>query len=383
MKQWKIPLYRIHTSVDDVKSVSNIVSRDMGWAIGPEIEEFEEKLAKYVKSGYCVSFNSGTSAQHASLLALGIKFKDEVIVPSFTFISTANSVLMANGKPVFSDIEENSLGLDPELIKKNISQYTKAIMPVHYAGGACRIKEICELTHKKKIHVIEDAAESLGCKIGKKKIGTFGSMGIFSFAGNKVLTTGEGGAVVTNSKKLYEKLKLIRSHGRLDKKNYFQSNLKSNYITLGYNWRMSSMTAALAKSQLKRLDKMIQMRRKNAIFLSSKLKEFEEVIVPMESGYKHVFQLYSIRLKNKKVRNALMEFLSQNGIMSKIYFEPVHKTPFYTKLGYSKINLPVTKKVSEQILSLPMFPDIKTRELKLIVETIGEFIKNSNITSSF
>lgn len=139
---------------------------------------------------------------------------------------------------------------------------------------------------------------------------------------------------------------------------------------------MSSITAALARSQLKRLDKMIQMRQKNAMYLSSKLQKFEGIMIPVENGYKHVFQLYSIRLKNRKTRNALMKFLSQNGIMSKIYFEPVHKTQFYTKLGYSKINLPVTEKVSEQILSLPMFPDMKTWELKLIVETIEEFMKN-------
>ena len=251
-------------------------------------------------------------------------------------------------------------------------------MPIHYAGGACKISDICQLAERKKIPVIEDAAESLGCKIGKKMIGTFGSMGIFSFAGNKILTSGEGGAVVTNSKKLYEKLKLIRSHGRLDKENYFQSNVKSNYIALGYNWRMSSVTAALAKSQLKRLNNMIQMRRKNASYLSLKLQEFEDVMVPTENGYKHVFQLYSIRLKNKKIRNNLMKFLSENRIMSKIYFEPVHKTPFYTKLGYSKMNLPVTQKISEQILSLPMFPDMKMNELKLIVETIEEFVKKSN-----
>lgn len=377
MTQWKIPLYRIHTSPNDVKFVSKILNRNMGWAIGPEIEEFEENLSKYVKSDYCVAFNSGTSAQHASLLAAGIKFSDKVIVPSFTFISTANSVLMVNGKPVFSDIEEDSLGLDPESIKKSISYHCKAIMPIHYAGGACKIKEICDIAEKQKIPVIEDAAESLGSEIGKKKIGTFGTMGIFSFAGNKVMTTGEGGAIVTNSKKLFERLKLIRSHGRLDKENYFQSNLKSNYVTLGYNWRISSITAALAISQLKRLDKMIQMRRKNASYLSSKLRNLEEIIVPTENGYKHVFQLYSIRLKNKKTRDSLMKFLSQHGIMSKIYFEPIHKTPFYKKLGYSKINLPITNKISEQILSLPMFPNMKKYELKLITEIIKDFMSKN------
>lgn len=375
MTKWKIPLYRVFTDKDDISSTNKVIKRGMSWAIGPEIEEFESKLAKYVGSDYCVAFNSGTSAQHASLLALGIKSGDSVIVPSFTFISTSNSVLMVNAKPVFSDIEEETLGLDPTLIQKSIIKGTKAIMPIHYAGSACKIKEICELANRKKLHVIEDAAESLGSEIGKKKIGTFGSMGIFSFAGNKVLTTGEGGAIVTNSKNLYEKLKLIRSHGRQEIENYFQSNKKPDYVELGYNWRMSSVTAALGISQLKKLDKMIIMRRKNANYLSSKLKHFDSVKIPEEHGFKHVYQLYSILLENKKMKDNLMKFLSENGIMSKVYFDPVHKTLFYKKLGYSKDKLPITEKVSEQILSLPMFPTMQRNELQLIVETIEEFMK--------
>jgi perosamine synthetase len=378
MTKWKIPLYRVFTDKDDISSTNQVIKRGMSWAIGPEIEEFESKLAKYVGSDYCVAFNSGTSAQHASLLALGIKSGDNVIVPSFTFVSTSNSVLMVNAKPIFSDIEEETLGLDPTLIQKSVTNKTKAIMPIHYAGAACKIDEICELAHRKKLHVIEDAAESLGSEIGKKKIGTFGSMGIFSFAGNKVLTTGEGGAIVTNSKSLYEKLKLIRSHGRLEVENYFQSTKKPDYVTLGYNWRMSSVTAALGISQLKKLDKMILMRRKNANYLSSKLKHFDSIKVPEEYGFKHVYQLYSIRVENKKMRDNLMRFLSDNGIMSKVYFDPVHKTLFYKKLGYSKDKLPITEKVSEQILSLPMFPTMKRSELQLIVETIEKFMKKFN-----
>ena len=378
MSDWKIPLYKIQTDEQDLKQVTQVIKRGMDWAIGPEILNFEHALANYVNCDYCVVFNSGTSAQHASLLAIGINPGERVIVPSFTFISTANSVLMVNGKPDFSDIEEITLGLDPLSVEKTITKKTKVIMPIHYAGAACKIKEICELADEKKITVIEDAAESLGSEINKKKIGTFASMGIFSFAGNKVLTTGEGGAVVTNSKNLFEKLKLIRSHGRRESENYFQSNIKPNYVSLGYNWRMSSITAALGMSQLTKLDKLISMRRKNAMYLSSKLKNFQDISVPQEHGYKHVYQLYSIRLKNKKTRDNLMKFLSQKGIMSKIYFDPVHKTPYYKKLGYSKINLPVTQKISEQILSLPMYPDLKREEMDYVCDSIKEFFRNTS-----
>lgn len=377
MTKWKIPMYRVFSDNDDISSVSKVIERKMSWAIGPEIEEFELKLAKYVGCDYALAFNSGTSAQHASLLALNIKPEKKVIVPSFTFISTANSVLMVNATPTFADIEEETYGLDPSNLKNLINNDVKAIMPIHYGGGACKIEEICDIAKRKKLDVIEDAAESLGTLTNKKMVGTFGSMAIFSFAGNKVLTTGEGGAIVTNSKALFEKLKLIRSHGRLENENYFQSNKKPDYVTLGYNWRMSSITAALALSQLKKLNKMISMRRKNANYLSSKLKHFEEIIVPKEHNFKHAYQLYSIRLKNQQLRDGLMNHLTKNGIMSKIYFEPVHKTEFYKKLGYSNQKLPVTEKISQQILSLPIFPSMKSFELKIISDTIQEFMNKN------
>ena len=378
MTNWKVPMYRVFVDESDISYASKVIKRGMSWAIGPEIEEFESKLAKYVGCDYCVAFNSGTSAQHASLLALDIKPRQKVVVPSFTFISTVNSVLMVNAKPIFGDIEEESYGLDPDSLEKTITNNTKAIMPIHYGGGACKIEEISDIAKRKKIPLIEDAAESLGTRNGKKMIGSFGSMAILSFAGNKVLTTGEGGAIVTSSKKLYEKLKLIRSHGRLEVGNYFQSNFKPDYVTLGYNWRMSSISAALGLSQLKKLDKMILMRQKNAHYLSSKLKQFEEIKVPQENKFQHVYQLYSIRLKNKKLRDNLMVHLTKNGIMSKIYFDPVLKTEFYKKLGYSNQNLPTTNKVSQQILSLPIFPTMKSSELKLIIDTISKFMgKNS------
>jgi len=373
MDRWKIPMYRILTDKNDISHTSKVIRRGMSWAIGPEIDEFESKLAKYVKSDYCITFNSGTSAQHASLIAAGIREKHRVAVPSFTFISTANSVLMVNAKPVFIDIEEESYGMSPESFQKSVTSNTKAVMPIHYGGGMCRIEEIADIAKRKKILLIEDAAESLGTRTGRRMAGSFGEMAVFSFAGNKVLTTGEGGAVVTNSKKLYEKLKLIRSHGRREIENYFQSNLKPDYISLGYNWRMSSITAALGLSQLGKIGKLISMRQKNARHLSSELEKIG-IHVPKENNFDHVYQIYSVLLASKKKRDGLMNHLTKKGIMSKIYFEPVHKTEFYKKLGYST-NLPLTDKVSQQILSLPIFPDMKKLEIKLIVDSVSEFVK--------
>jgi perosamine synthetase len=348
----------------------------MDWALGPEIEEFEKNLADYVDSKFCISFNSGTSALHASLLSIGLKSNQEIIVPSFTFIATANSILMAGGIPHFVDIEKENLGLDPVQTENSISKNVKAIMPVHYAGLPCKINELRNIADRKKIYLIEDAAESLGSTINKKMTGTFGDLSVLSFAPNKIITTGEGGAVLTNSKTLFEKLKLIRSHGRLETSNYFSSTLKPKYVTLGYNWRMPSMIAALGISQLKRIKKLINMRRKNAQFLSSKLKKFSEITLPTELKHeKHVFQLYSILLSNSHQRNNLMAFLAKKGIMTKVYFEPIHTTQFYKKINFKKSELKNTIEISNRILSLPVYPDLTQNELQYIVDSISNFFK--------
>ena len=377
MVKWKIPLYKINSCLEDVNSVSHVVRRNMDWAIGPEIEKFEKNLASYVGTKFCLSFNSGTSALHASLISIGLKPRHEVLIPSFTFISTANSVLMAGGIPHFVDIEKERLGLDPKQAELSISKNVRAMIPVHYAGLPCKIDELREIADRKKIYLIEDAAESLGSKINKKKTGTFGDLSIFSFAPNKIITTGEGGAVVTNSKKLYEKLKLIRSHGRLESSNYFSSSIKPRYVTLGYNWRMPSMVAALGISQLNRVEKLIAMRRKKAAFLSTKIQKFPGITLPSESkNDRHVFQLYSIMLTNSKIRNNLMNFLAKKGIMTKIYFDPIHKSEFYKKIQYRGSNLQVTEDVSDRTLSLPLYPDLTQKELQYIVDSISKFFKN-------
>jgi len=378
MTDWKIPLYRVFTDKDDLKSISNVLKRGMDWAIGPEIIQFEKSLAEYVGSKFCLSFNSGTSALHASLLAAKINKGNEIITPSFTFIATPNSALMVNAIPKFVDIDMDTLGLDPECVKQNITTKTKAIIPVHYAGLPCKIEEISKIAQKKKIYLIEDAAESLGSHVNKKMTGTFGDIGIFSFAGNKVLTSGEGGAIVTNSKQLFEKLKLIRSHGRKEILAYFSSTSSPDYVSLGYNWRMSSITAALALSQLNKLNKLIKLRRKNAEYLSSNLKKFPEIRVPPEpKGYYHVYQLYSIILENNKIRNNLKEFLTHKGIMSKVFFEPTHLTNFYRKnILKKKLILQNTEKISSCILTIPMFPGLTKQELDYICNSIKEFFEN-------
>ena len=373
---WKIPLYKVSNDSSEIKAISKVIKRGMDWAIGPEIEEFENKLAKYIGTKYCISFNSGTSAGHAALLSYNLKKNDQVLVPSFSFIATANWPLMANCETKFVDIEEQNYGMDPKKIENSISKKTKIIMPIHYAGLPCKINEIKKIAKKNKIVLIEDAAESIGSKINKQNIGTFGELGIFSFAGNKILTSGEGGAIVTNSKEKFDKLKLIRSHGRKSVDNYFSSIQTPKYVELGYNWRMSSITAAICLSQLDKIEKLINSRRQNAKYYQKKLKKFKEIKIHEEPiGYKHVYQLYSIQLPSKKIRDGLSKFLAKKGIMSKVFFAPIHLTDHFSSYKIKQKKMTNTEKISERILSLPMYPDLRKDEINEIVDTISEFFE--------
>jgi dTDP-4-amino-4,6-dideoxygalactose transaminase len=312
---------------------------------------------------------------HAAFLAYGFGPGNEIIVPSFSFISTANSVSFVGAKPVFGDIEENTFGLDPKLIPQLISQKTKAIVPMDYGGISCKINEIQEVAKNNNLVLIEDSAEALGASINGKKVGSTADLSIFSFCGNKVLTTGEGGAIVTNDKTVFEKIKLIRSHGRMDTVRYFDNTEQSQYLELGYNWRMSSITAALGLSQISKLDKLIKMRQENAEYISKALSKFPEIITPSsKNGSEHIYQMYTIRLSNKDVRDKLHDFLTKKLIFSKVYFNPIHLTDFYRNKFGTKVNsLLVTELISQQILTIPLYPNMNLEEKKYLTDSISEF----------
>ena len=378
MESWKIPLYKIYSDDEDVSLITKIIRRGSGWALGPEIEEFEKAISNYVGADYCLTLNSGTSALHASLIAYGFGPNDEVIVPSFSFISTANSVLFVGAKPTFADIEETTFGLDTNSIKSKINKNTKCIIPMDYGGMSCNIFEIKEVARKNNLVLIDDSAESLGSSVNGKKIGSIADLSIFSFCGNKVLTTGEGGAIVTDSKEIYEKIKLIRSHGRVDTVAYFDNSSESQYTYLGYNWRMSTLTAALGISQLQKLDKIIKMRQENAKYLSSRLSKFSQIKVPTPpSGYDHIYQLYTIRISDSKTRDKLHEHLTRKKIFSRVYFSPIHLTQFYKeRFPTDSWVLPVTEKISQQVLTIPLYPNMTLEEKEYLVDSISEFFES-------
>ena len=376
---WIIPLYKIYTDDEDVNLITKIIKRGTKWAIGPEIDELENMIKNFVGVDYCAVLNSGTSALHAIFLAYGLGKGDEIIVPSFSFISTANSVLFVGAQPNFADIEDATFGLDPTLISNKITSNTKAIVPMDYGGLSCKILEIQQVAKHNNLILIDDAAEALGAIVQGKKVGSIADSSIFSFCGNKVLTTGEGGAVVTNSKEIYEKIKLIRSHGRTDTIRYFDNPLEATYATIGYNWRMSSLTAALGISQMAKLDKIIKMRQNNAKYISSRLSKHSEIRVPTSpSGYEHIYQMYTIKLPDKKTRDDLHNHLIKKRIFSKIYFTPIHLTSLYMNtFGTKSGSLPITEKIAEEILTLPIYPNMTSEEKEYLITSVSEYFESN------
>ncbi|KKG72669.1 DegT/DnrJ/EryC1/StrS family aminotransferase [Methanosarcina mazei] len=376
---WKIPLFKVYSDHTDIEYVTRVLERGSNWANGPEIREFEDNISEYIGAKYSVAFNSGTSALHALLLAHDLKPGDEVIVPSFTFISTANAPQFVGSKTVFAEIEDQTYGLDPEDVKEKITPKTKAIMPIHYGGCPCLINELREIADDYKLLLFEDAAESMGAKIKNKYVGTFGNSAMFSFCQNKIISTGEGGAITTDSDEIDKRLKLVVSHGRPESQNYFASAESMDYVALGYNFRMSSLTAALGVAQLKKIDYLIQMRRKNADYMTEKLSNIKQIVCPKPlNEYFPVYQMYTIRVKDG-LRNKLAKHLTDRGIMTKVYFPPVHLTHYYmTNLKFKKGDLPFTEKISEEVLSLPIYPSLKTEEMDYIIESINDFYEGNS-----
>lgn len=372
---WKIPLFKIHWEQDDLNAISNVIKRGTYWTTGPEIEEIENKITKLIGKKYGVSFNSGTSALHAVLLAHKIT-RGEVIVPSFTFISTANAVVLAGAKPVFAEIENETYGLDPEDVKERITSKTKAIIPVHIGGSPCRdIKALKEITEDKNLVLIEDAAESLGSKIDNKMVGSHGHSSMFSFCQNKIVTSGEGGMIVTDLKDIYQKLKLIRSHGRVENKDdYFSSSREMDYIDVGYNYRMSSITAALALTQFNKINKIIKIRREKASYYNDKLSKISSIKTPVEKkNHLHVYQMYTIQSKDNKLRDKIQQSFKNAKIMTKIYFSPIHLKTFYRKkFNYKKGDLPMTEKISGKVITLPLYPGLTKKDMDSIINKIKD-----------
>jgi len=328
---------------------------------GKNVQEFEKLASSYLKSKYVIAVNSGTAALQAALFALNIKTGDEVLLPSFSFVATANAVISVGAKPVFVDILKENYTIDPNDLKKKITKKSKVIIPVHLYGNVAFINTISEIAKKNNLKIIEDAAQSLGSTYKGKHTGTFSEMGCFSLYPGKVMTAGEGGFIATNNNQLKEKLRMIRNHGMLH-----------GYDTriFGLNLRLPEISAAIAKVQIKKLPNFLKKRRKNSKILSELLSNIE-IKIPKERKYEKV-NWYLFTIATKK-RDRLQKKLNSMGIGATTYYPtPIHKTPFYQK----KIKLSNTDWASSHVISLPIHPLVNTKNLEQIAKVIrGELKK--------
>ncbi len=332
-------------------------------AQGPRVKAFEEAFAEMCGVGYAVATSSGTTALHTALLANHISEGDEVITSSFTFIASANSVYYAGGRAVFVDIDPVTFNLDPKLIEKAITKKTKAIMPIDLFGLMCDMDPIMDIAKKHGLLIIEDACQSHGASYKGKKSGSFGT-GVFSLYPTKNMTAAEGGMITTNDAKIAESCRVIRQHGM--RRRYYHDEL-------GFNFRMTDVHAAIGLAQLKKLDQFNKTRRKNAEFLNQHL---HGVILPsVPDGCEHVFHQYTIRVPDGK-RDALEKFLNENNIGTCVYYPvPIHKQAFYVDELKYNISLPVTEKVAQEVLSLPIHPSLSQSDLELIAQKVNEFME--------
>lgn len=358
----------LHKEVKRVLSGGNFI-------LGKEVETFEREFATYIGARYAVGVNSGTDALFLSLLSLDIGKDDEVIVPALTYVATAFAVSFTGAKPVFVDIDETTYNINPDKIEEKITPNTKAIIPVHLYGQPADMQPIIEIAKKHSLKVIEDACQAHGAEYifkkddntkATKKAGSIGDIGCFSFYPTKNLGCyGDGGMIVTNDKELYDKLLMLRNYGQ---------KTKYEHIIKGHNSRLDTLQAAILSIKLKKLDKWNELRRKNARIYDRLLRKTKGITLPQElNNSKHVFYVYPIRIEN---RDKVYDSLREKGIGTIIHYPiPLHLQEAYQELGYKEGDFPIAEKIAKEIISLPMYPQLKKKQIRLVVEKLAEAIK--------
>lgn len=371
----KIPLLDLksqHKTIEEeVNRAVEGVLESGHYILGPNVRALEEEIAEYCKVKYAIGVASGTDALRLSLISLGVGEGDEVIVTPFTFIATAEVITQVGARPAFVDIEEKSFNLDPTKIKQALTPRTKAIIPVHLYGQAVDMDKIMHVAKKHGLKVIEDVAQAFGTEYhGRahppKKLGSMGDVGCLSFFPTKNLGGyGDGGMVLTNHHEVARRIKMLRVHG-------LDSN--GNHSLLGYNSRLDELQAAILRVKLRHVDKWTRMRRQNA-FLYNELFSSSTIPVriPFQAPYAwHSFCAYTIRTAQ---RDKLRDYLKKKGIETKIYYPlPLHRQKVYSNLGYSEGDLPVAERVSKEVLSLPIYPELKEAQIELVVKEIKNFL---------
>lgn len=360
--QYRIPVAKPYITGEDIKEVIEAL-RKRCLSQGEYVQKFEEEFAEFVGTKYAVAFNSATAALHTCLSAIGVRAGDEVITSPFTFAATANVIVLLGAKPVFVDIELETYNIDPRKIEDAITNRTKAIIPVHYAGQCADMDPILEIAEAHDIFVLEDAAEAVGALYKGRKAGSLGNAAAFSFYPNKNLATGEGGMLTTNDSELAEKCRILREHGQ---------DSRYHHVEIGWNYKMPDYVAALGRVQLRHLNYVIRRKQELAEYYNRKLSDIIDIITPIVRPYcTHTYMLYTIRTKTHEQREKIRKTLEREGIETRIAFPPVHLQPAYVRLfGFKLGDYPLSELAYHTTLCLPIYVEMTRSEQELVVEII-------------
>jgi perosamine synthetase len=357
---YKIPVYRPSLIGNEKKYVEDCLDSTWISSKGKYISLFEENFAQYIGAKYAVGVCNGTVALHLALVALGIGPGDEVIVPSFTYIASVNAIAYTGAKPVFVDSLRDTWQMNPEDVDSKINEKTKAIMVVHLYGHPCNMDKLTAIARKNKIYVIEDCAEAIGSRYSDKHVGTFGDISTFSFFGNKTITTGEGGMVVTNNDELHLKCTHYRGQGLAMDRQYWHD-------VIGYNYRMTNICAAIGLAQLENIELFVFEKQRVASKYKSLLKDSQIEYHDTTAQVFHSYWMFSILLENEEKRDIVREKLRNYGIETRPLFYPVHTMPMY--IGLSE-KLEVAEDISVRGINLPSYPALSNEEIENIVRLI-------------
>lgn len=365
----------------DIEQVVKVLKGDY-LTTGPNVKEFEEKVAKYVGAKYAVAVCNGTAALHAACFAAGIQEKDEVLVSAMTFAASSNCVLYCGGKPVFIDIDPKTYNIDVSKIEEKITNKTKAIIPVDFTGQAVDMDKIREIAKKYNLIIIEDAAHALGSEYKGRKIGMLAHMTEFSFHPVKPITTGEGGVIVTNDEKLYERLNLFRTHGitrNRDLMNNYEGSWCNEQIDLGYNYRITDLQCALGSSQISKLDYFVKRRREIVKMYNTAFEELNQYVdTPFEAEYSNSgWHIYILKFKLEEFKGSRAEIfqaLQGENIGVNVHYLPVYLHPYYKQLGYEKGLCPEAEKLYTEIITLPLFPHMSDNDVEDVIKAVNKVI---------
>ena len=376
---WKIPLADVDIGPEEVAAVQKVLQR--GWlTMGDETSAFEEAFAQRVNAKQAIALASCTAALHLACLALNLGPGDEVIVPSLSFVATANAVRYTGATPIFADIVSDfDLNISAEAIVASITPRTRAIIVMHYAGYACDMPAIMDIAERHNLHIIEDAAHAPGATLEDKALGTWGIMGCFSFFSNKNMTTGEGGMIVTNDDTLAQQLRYLRSHGMTTVTwDRHQGHAWSyDVVATGYNYRIDEMRSALGRVQLGKLDANNALReRLNAQYVQLLQEKAPEITIPFrEHRGQPAYHIRPILLPDGSDRQGFMDSMKQSGIQTSIHYPPIHQFENYRAL-VEGVYLPVTEVVSSREVTLPLYPQMKSGDVNLVVLSCVEALNS-------